>query len=150
MVARQQPTDPGDDREDTTADRTSDSSPRGRWPGDPADEHPPRDPEHPLGAVDDVGRPPTPLTQQLGRVVLVALVVLSAAFAVVNRQRVDFSWVFGATEVADDPAGPGTMGGVPLILLLVAAFAVGALFGVLVTWQVGRGRRSRRDKDGGR
>lgn len=107
------------------------------------------------GGADDVGsgsapggptpERTTPVTQQIGRVVVVLLVVLFGVFAAVNAQPVDFSWVFGATEVSEPPTG-GTEGGVPLIVLLLAAFAVGALAGVGLVWQ---GRRSRRRRSGG-
>jgi len=84
-------------------------------------------------------REPTPLTQQVGRVVIVLLAVLFGVFAVDNNQPVDFSWVFGESRVAPD----GT-GGVPLIVLLVAAAAIGAALGALIEWQFLRARRARR------
>lgn len=83
----------------------------------------------------------TPVTQQLGRVFVVILAILFGVFAVANSQAVDFSWVFGSTEVREDPTGDGTIGGVPLILLLLTAFVVGALISTFVTWQVHRRRR---------
>lgn len=85
------------------------------------------------GAAGEVGGRAVPLTQQIGRAVVLALAILFGVFSVANAQRVTFSWVFGRTEAG--PAG----GGVPLIVLLVAAFALGAL----VTATVTRRRRSR-------
>jgi uncharacterized integral membrane protein len=83
----------------------------------------------------------TPLTQQIGRAVAVVLLVLFIVFAVDNAQRVDFSWVLGETQVREDVAG-ATTGGVPLIVLLVASFLVGACVGAVGVWQVRRaGRR---------
>lgn len=81
-----------------------------------------------------------PFTQQLGRVTVVVLAVLFGVFAVTNAQPVTFSWVFGRTEAVTGPAG--TTGGVPLIVLLVASFAVGAAIGALVTRRRGA-RRAR-------
>ncbi len=86
---------------------------------------------------------PTPFTQQLGRVFIVILAVLFGIFAVANSQPVDFSWVFGETQVRDDPAGDGQIGGVPLIVLLLITFALGTLIGAFVSWQVTRARRRR-------
>lgn len=99
------------------------------------------------GQRDDVGaepeRQPVPLTQQIGRIAIVVLAILFGVFAVVNSQAVDFSWVFGETHVRPAPAGEGEVGGVPLIVLLVAAFVVGALLGALLQWNAARGRRLR-------
>jgi uncharacterized integral membrane protein len=58
----------------------------------------------------------TPLTQQLGRIVLVVLAALFLAFAFVNRQAVRVDWV-----VADSST--------PLIVLLVGAFVLGVVIG---------------------
>jgi uncharacterized integral membrane protein len=88
----------------------------------------------------DEAAPSTPLTQQIGRVVVVLLLVLFVVFAVDNSQRVDFSWVLGETVVREDVAG-ATTGGVPLIVLLVASFVVGALVATAGGWQVRRARR---------
>jgi uncharacterized integral membrane protein len=83
----------------------------------------------------------TPLTQQIGRVVAVLLLVLFIVFALDNAQRVDFSWVLGETQVREDVTG-ATTGGVPLIVLLVASFLVGACVGAVGVWQARRaGRR---------
>lgn len=91
------------------------------------------------GADGVIGqRRPVPFTQQLGRVTVIVLAALFGVFAVTNSQRVAFSWVFGRTEPVAGAAGSG--GGVPLILLLLASFAIGALTGALV---VRRGVRDR-------
>lgn len=90
----------------------------------------------------------TPVTQQMGRVVVLLLLVVFGVFAATNAQPVDFSWVFGGTEVVEGP-GDATEGGVPLIVLLLASFAVGALVGAGLVWQSGRNRRrAREDADG--
>jgi len=150
VVPQQQPGDPGRDREVPAPDGDPDPGRRPR-PGDRGRQGPGREDERRPDAGTELPAhpPPTPLTQQLGRIVVVALLILFAAFAVVNSQRVDFSWVFGATEVTEDPSGQGTTGGVPLILLLLVTFAAGALLGVLVAWQVRRGRLARRERKGG-
>ncbi len=93
--------------------------------------------------------PPTPFTQQLGRVTIVVLAALFGVFAVANSQRVDFSWVFGET-IAREAANGEVTGGVPLILLLLAAFAIGSLVTLLVELFVSRGRRARRAATEGR
>ena len=83
-------------------------------------------------------RAPVPFTQQLGRVTVIVLAALFGVFAVTNAQRVAFSWVFGRTEPLASAAGD--RGGVPLIVLLLASFVVGALTGALVSRRGGRGR----------
>lgn len=84
-----------------------------------------------------------PFTQQLGRVSLVVLAVLFVIFALANAQPVDFSWVFGETEVLRDSRGRPIRGGVPLILLLIASFVLGALVTALAIFQVRRARSHR-------
>lgn len=100
-------------------------------------------PAQPGDVGGEPAREPVPLTQQVGRVAIVVLAILFGVFAVVNSQSVDFSWVFGETHVRPDPAGDGDIGGVPLIVLLVAAFVVGALLGALLQWNAARSRRAR-------
>jgi uncharacterized integral membrane protein len=90
-------------------------------------------------------RESVPFTQILGRITLVVLAVLFGVFAVANSQPVAFSWVFGATEVRPDPTGDGDLGGVPLIILLIGSFVIGAAVGMLLEWQLLRGRRRRRE-----
>lgn len=94
-------------------------------------------------STDEKVREPVPFTQQIGRVAIVVIAILFGIFAVVNSQSVDFSWVFGETYVRDDPAGEGQIGGVPLIVLLIGAFVVGALLGALVQWYAARVRHAR-------
>ena len=96
--------------------------------------------------------PPTPFTQQLGRVTIVVIAALFGVFAVANSQRVDFSWVFGETTVRTAADGEGTVGGVPLIVLLLGAFVIGAVIAILTELYVSRSRRARkaaqqRDRD---
>lgn len=94
-------------------------------------------------AIGPDAKPPTPFTQQLGRITIVVLAALFAVFAIANSQRVDFSWVFGET-IAREAADGSVTGGVPLILLLVGAFIAGALITFLIELYVGRARRARR------
>ncbi|MEX0952372.1 MAG: hypothetical protein WDZ26_00925 [Nitriliruptoraceae bacterium] len=86
-------------------------------------------------------RPRVPLTQQIGRAVVFLLAVLFGVFAVANSQSVDFSWIFGGTEVQSAPDGSRVGGGVPLILLMVGSALVGAGITGFATWQAGRARR---------
>lgn len=90
-------------------------------------------------------RPATPITQQIGRLVLVVLLALFAVFAAVNAQPVDFSWVFGETRVTE--TADGTAGGVPLILLLLASFALGAVIALGGARTARHRRRATRGKD---
>lgn len=85
---------------------------------------------------EDVTR--APFTQQVGRITLVVLAVLFAVFAVTNSQFVDFNWIFGSTEISTSPSGERLSGGVPLIILLVVSFALGAAVGGLWVWRSGR------------
>lgn len=75
-----------------------------------------------------------PVTQRLGQFVVVGVAVLFGIFAVFNSQPVDFNWVFGGTEVVEQ-GGQRVSGGVPLIVLLIAAFALGVLLGRATTWR---------------
>jgi uncharacterized integral membrane protein len=121
-------------------DRPGDSS------GDEPSEHDPRGPGDDATERGHEGAPSTPLTQQIGRVVVVLLLVLFVVFSLDNAQRVDFSWVLGATEVTEDAAGQVT-GGVPLIVLLLLSFGIGAAVGSVAVWQVKRARRRRTADD---
>ncbi len=78
-----------------------------------------------------------PVTQQVGRLVMIVAAVLFGVFAVFNFQYVDFNWVVGGTEVVDQ-GGERVSGGVPLILLLTAAFGLGLLVGVANGWRTRR------------
>lgn len=80
----------------------------------------------------------------LSQAVLVTLSILFAVFALANRQEVSFSWIVGETTVTTTDTGELVSGGVPLILLLVAAFVVGAVIGWTVHWRSSRRRRRRR------
>ncbi len=82
-----------------------------------------------------------PLSQKIGRILIGILVVLFGVFAVANAQPVDFSWIFGETRVELDPAGERVEGGVPLIVLLGAAFLIGLLLGLALVWQNRRSKR---------
>ncbi|MEX1177040.1 MAG: LapA family protein [Nitriliruptor sp.] len=89
----------------------------------------------------DAGGPRrTPVTQQVGRIAIVIVAALFIAFALANAQAVDFSWIFGETNVVEE-GGERVSGGVPLIVLLLVAFGAGALIATLVSWQ-----RHRRDR----
>lgn len=85
---------------------------------------------------------PLPVSQIVGRVVLGAIAVLFVVFAVINRQPVDFSWVFGATEVVEE-GGEYVRGGVPLIILLIGSFVLGSILTAGMLWRRGRVRRKR-------
>ena len=89
---------------------------------------------------DTTTRQPTPVTQQIGRAVVLLLLVLFGVFAATNAHTVDFSWVFGETEVTETAAGE-RQGGVPLIVLLVISLMVGAIVGAVVAWQGARAKR---------
>ena len=71
---------------------------------------------------------------------LVAAGVVMAVFAFANLQPVSFSWLVGQTEVVRTDSGDIT-GGVPLIVLLLSAFVLGAIVGRLLGWRALRRRR---------
>lgn len=60
----------------------------------------------------------------------IATVALFTAFALANRQYVEFSWLFGSTEI-QATGGERVAGGIPLIVLLIAAFVLGAMAGAV-------------------
>ena len=81
----------------------------------------------------------------VARGVAIGAVVLFGAFAVANRQAVDFNWLFGET-VVQEAGGERIGGGVPLILLLLGAFFLGLVTAwAAMTVQARRGRRQGRD-----
>ena len=134
------------------SDEKQEPEPRSRRRGTPkppdadAEAKPGADTPAEPGAPPEEPRARTPVTQQIGRVVVLALVVLFVIFAVGNAQPVDFSWIFGETRVTEDAVGE-TSGGVPLILLLLASFAIGAAAGSGLAWQ--RARQRQRDGNAG-
>ncbi|MDX1658152.1 MAG: LapA family protein [Nitriliruptorales bacterium] len=81
-----------------------------------------------LDATGAPGAPAsTPFTQQVGRVVMIVAAVLFGVFAVANVDAVTFNWIFGE-------------GDVPLILLLLVSFGLGAL----VAWIAATRKHRRR------
>lgn len=112
----------------------------------------PQDPQErpdsdPGGQPEAAAGERTPATQQLGRIVVLVLLVVFIVFAVSNSQPVDFDWVIDETQVSDvDPATGETTGGVPLIVLLLASFLVGALTGAMLV-RIRRRRARAADRD---
>ena len=111
-------------------------------------EHDPTNEERQPPADAPPEPPKTPLSQQLGRVLLGVVIVLFGVFAVANAQPVDFSWVFGEALVEIDETGERVGGGVPLIALLVSAFVLGLVVGLLAAWQRGRSKRKATKRKG--
>lgn len=111
-------------------------------------EDPERDEQQEQTAQGEAGlhevAPGTPFTQQVGRAVMVVSAILFVIFALANFQYVDFSWIFGETEV-EKTGGERTAGGIPLIVLLVIAFGLGILVGTFGAWRRGR-RRGREER----
>jgi uncharacterized integral membrane protein len=104
-------------------------------------------------AADGASEPGRRPRIRAGQVAVLFLAVLFGVFALVNSHPVRFSWLFGETVVERDAAGEVT-GGVPLIVLLLLSFILGAGLGGWWTWQAGRARRrtgegrgSRPDRD---
>jgi uncharacterized integral membrane protein len=89
-------------------------------------------------------RSETPVTQQVGRVAVAVIVLLFVLFAAVNAHHVEFHWIFGGTEVTE-VSGERTAGGVPLIIVLFASFALGICVGWL--WHRRGSRRKTRARD---
>lgn len=77
--------------------------------------------------------------QGFARGIGIAAFVLFVAFAVGNLHRVEFNWLLGRSEILE-VAGE-TTGGVPLIVLLLAAFVLGAILGWALTSMRARARR---------
>lgn len=116
-------------------DRTTEPTPKAKDPADPAGVPPTPQPEsktEPTAAP--ASRTSPPVTQRLGQLVVIGIAVLFGIFAVANSQYVDFNWIFGGTEVIET-GGERSSGGVPLILLLVGAFVLGAILGRATTWR---------------
>jgi uncharacterized integral membrane protein len=103
----------------------------------------------PQGAVDSAaGRwSRTSSSARAGRIAVLFVAVIFGVFALVNSQPVDFSWIFGETTVEPGATGE-TTGGVPLIVLLLVSFILGAALGGWWTWQAARTRQRRRDRSG--
>ncbi len=101
--------------------------------------------EAPQAAVEAPAESKTPITQQIGRVVVAVVVILFLIFAFANSQPVTFNWIFGRTVAVDTPEG--IVGGVPLILLLLVAFLFGMVVGAALLW---RSRRARQTPAGAR
>lgn len=142
-------------RPEEPSEPSRDVDPSG-YPGDPAASAHPGDPEtsaYPSAAsVPPASGPPEldpgeamSLGRKVGLTVVIVLAVLFGVFAVGNSHRVTFSWVFGVTEARVDAAG-NPVGGVPLILLLIAALVIGLVVGALLEWQFLRSRRHKAAK----
>ncbi len=82
----------------------------------------------------------TPLTQQIGRVIVALAAVLFLVFAFANSQAVTFDWIFGESVAITTPQG--VSGGIPLIVLLLGAFLLGALVGAGLLWRTQRTRQA--------
>jgi uncharacterized integral membrane protein len=85
---------------------------------------------------------PTSVRVAQGAVLLLA--VLFGVFALVNSQPVDFSWVFGETRVERGAGGEVASGGIPLIVLLLVSFILGAVLG---GWWVSAATRARHRRE---
>ncbi len=85
-----------------------------------------------------------PFTQTVGRVALGLIAALFIAFSLDNLHPVVFEWIFGGSG--------GSFGGdgVPLILLLLGSFALGAAVGAGLVWRRHRVRRVRWKRARGR
>jgi uncharacterized integral membrane protein len=82
--------------------------------------------------------PATPLTQQVGRIIVAIVAVLFLIFSFFNVHEVDVDWLITETET-------------PLIVLLIGAFLIGLLVGAGIFWrrQRVRTRLERRDRPDG-
>jgi uncharacterized integral membrane protein len=83
-----------------------------------------------------------------GQVAVLLLALVFGIFALVNSHPVRFSWLFGETQVTRDASGE-VSGGVPLIVLLLVSFILGAGLGGWWTWHAGRTRRLAAGSDEG-
>ena len=102
-----------------------DARERGVTPGSPADAK--GSPEGPHGR-SQVSSSGTPLTQQVGRIVLTVAAILFGVFAVVNFQNVEVDWLFTTVEI-------------PLFVALIVSFALGALSAWIATVRSERRKR---------
>jgi uncharacterized integral membrane protein len=91
-------------------------------------------------AADGASEPGRRPRIRAGQVAVLFLAVVFGVFALVNSHPVRFSWLFGETLVTRDASGE-VSGGVPLIVLLLVSFILGAGLGGWWTWQAGRTRR---------
>jgi uncharacterized integral membrane protein len=121
---------------DDDSDGEPEGGPAGRGHGDRE-----REETRPRGALADgaSGERRAPRIRA-GQIAVLLLAVVFGVFALVNSHPVRFSWLFGETRVTRDAAGEAS-GGVPLIVLLLVSFIVGAGLGGWWTWQAGRTRR---------
>lgn len=87
-----------------------------------------------------------PVSQVVGRLVIGLLAVLFVVFALFNRQPVDFSWVFGETQVVQE-GGEYVRGGVPLIILMIGSFVLGSIVTAGIMWRRRRVRDTRRRRN---
>jgi uncharacterized integral membrane protein len=94
-------------------------------------------------AADTEGRA-VPTSVRAAQAGVLLLAVLFGVFALVNSQPVDFSWVFGETQVERGDGGAVISGGVPLIVLLLLSFILGAALG---GWWVSAASKARRRRD---
>jgi uncharacterized integral membrane protein len=85
-----------------------------------------------------------PTSVRVAQTAVLLLAVLFGVFALVNSQPVDFSWVFGETQVERTAGGEVTSGGIPLIVLLLVSFIFGAVLG---GWWVGAATKARQRRD---
>lgn len=124
-----EPTPGGRSRRPAEAEEGSSGRPAGEGHGGDAARHAP------------APAPEAPFTQLVGRVTVGVLAVLFGVFAVANAQFVSFNWILGETTAEFSDGGEHLRGGVPLIVLLLGSFAIGAVVGWFATWW--RARRTR-------
>lgn len=111
-----------------------------------ADKRPDDDATTTDGAPESVkvGRQPRPATQTIGRIAVALAAAVFVVFALANSQFVEFSWLFGRTEIISE-GGDRIGGGIRLIYLLLAAFGLGAVVGGGLVLRRGSKRRRRKD-----
>jgi uncharacterized integral membrane protein len=128
-------------------DGTDDEDGEGVGGADPTDdrERPREDGPDPERTDAIEAAPPVSRATRVGQAAVLLVAVLFGVFALVNSQPVDFSWILGETQVERDAGGEVVAGGVPLIVLLLVSFILGATLGGWWVWQVLRTRRRDRD-----